>query len=248
MGTRFIFPSLAESNIRYVVYSASFDHNCNGGGISDYLTAFDTYGHDDVQHTPEWKPQPDRIVDVLQSLALHIASLEGERRDEFIKGCTWLWPMDQDISRERVEFAAALRYKDDAKSFHRRYSLESMSISTSESKRHDKRFDEVTSFHDGSFAATMGVLHNYDACHGLMRLLARCKYVIEIIDRHTLWDVSHWLKWSDEQARDVWEAFRVVDSFLQGWRTTDHAKRSADCLRNNMRINSEVDAPAEAVA
>lgn len=234
MGTRFVFPSLAEPNIRYAIYSSAFDARCSNSGFSDYLVAFDTMGDGEVQHSPEWRPQADKLLDVLQSLALRLPELEPDQFDNAIVAMLDFWPSACEVDRERIEFAAGLKFKEDAKAFNRRFSVELKQVSTADGKRHDKRFTSLDSWHDASFQATMRILHEYESPRTWLHAIARGIQVCDAVERYGYHNLISWLKLTSYSWNDLWSAYRTVDLFVRGWESLRSARSCADCLRGNL--------------
>lgn len=225
MGTRLLIPSVAKPNIRYVIYESWSDNPTNGKGFHDKVTAFDTYGDGNVQHCHEWSVQPDDFRDFLESLMLYLGDHSSDEWFPVMGGCG-MWPDRQGASstdRKVLAFASSPLYKDDKHSFNRTYNLRECKVSTAEGKRHDKRWESVQSWMDGSFAAFMGLTVQYRP-QGLLGLYAWAEFAFENHESYGPYDFRLWMKMDSEVHRQIRDVFTTIDAVIVAERESRRSK------------------------
>lgn len=138
------FPSLARPNMRYRLYEsydASPAHNwLRDSGISSHVSQFDTMGDGETQHAPEAVVPKTQMLDFLRSFFAIIHLLpEGELPKCIVRAFCY-----KSISAETMAFVWSLKYNENKTVY---VNLSDNKKSTSESKRHDKRWFELKRFH-----------------------------------------------------------------------------------------------------
>ncbi len=142
------FPSLAFGNeYGYAFDSQAFDMKAP---VDDHFRMFKTYGDGTVQHSGDWSVTLDYFADYLASLAavmVEDVELLTAVRFQFADR----------PNRDAIVFAASVRWKEgDNKT--RYFSPKELKVSSSPSKYHDKRYEEVRDFHDGSAKSMYRIL------------------------------------------------------------------------------------------
>jgi hypothetical protein len=155
------FPSLMNGNTVYTVHSSSTDlwDQCYHAHahLGYYFGRFDTYGDGMVQHGPEVSVPQMFFGDFCASLAAHLLVHFAE--DGFITGS---WPQASNSeTRKRLDFAFSLRapvHNDEGTWKDKYYSLELRKVTTNREKQHDKRWEKVPDWADGSVEAAYRIL------------------------------------------------------------------------------------------
>lgn len=151
------FPSVEGRRLVYILHSDSmaFWDQAYGtaGAIGTHFAYANTYGDGLTQHEPTRAVScnnPALMADYLVSLAAY--ALEGVSNED--QSDLLCWP--EPPSRERILFALSVKYKPGGQ---RRYFDPSQrKVSSRESLKHDKRWHEITEYHDGTVDGAMRVL------------------------------------------------------------------------------------------
>jgi hypothetical protein len=148
----FKFPSLAQPE----KYGYLFDsmHHSTYVEVDDACLFFDTYGDGMTQHSLEVCIPTAFAADYFASLAAFLLECP-----DMVDSCRFHFSYDWPDSL--IEFAASVVYKDPPEgkwAKPRYYSMEEKKISSSESKRHDKRYEEITSWMNGKADAIQRLL------------------------------------------------------------------------------------------
>ncbi len=120
-----------------------------------------------------------------------------------------------------------LRYDENKTTY---YHLHDCKKSTSESKRHDKRWEKVCEFHDGSLKSILHLL-SANRPSGLLYLL---DYAIDVVgtldERFCNHDIAKYL---ELQTRDWWDIerpFCIINKFVEAMRSEKWGHDSAAML------------------
>ena len=148
MRKDFRFESLTRKETGY---SWESNYNAHDNGyfrqpgrcIAPEVNEYQTYGDGMTQHSKSWVVSSDNIQDFLVSLVVFLKD-----NPDYIETVSGRWPHDE-IPRDRVRFYEGLRY--DPEKHRQLYNNETKKKSSADSKRHDKRWQEVPNFADGSF-------------------------------------------------------------------------------------------------
>lgn len=117
---------------------------------------YDTYGDGFVQHSPETPIPIKYFGDWCASLALFIQNEEEAGRRDAVALLAHHWPSrhGEAFERSKIIKASKIRYKgyeDGTKRWKRQYINETeLTVSTADSKRHDKRWRELPESIDGT--------------------------------------------------------------------------------------------------
>jgi hypothetical protein len=159
MSKWFTFPSLARPTWRYRLYVKDSDnpaHNWRNGrsGIDSHLSQFDTMGHAEVQHSPDVLVANEDVYDVIVSLGCVLNKIEIDLNDETQCGSAvlrWFWRCDSSASQKEIDFALTLKYSETKRQWYT-FTDNGPRKSTSEAKKHDRRWIEVPSFSESDSA------------------------------------------------------------------------------------------------
>lgn len=141
----FRFASLASPDkTGYVLctdHQALWDVNYGRDTLSYCSGQYDTYGDGLTAHSSTYGVGKDQFGDYCASLAAWLLEpaaneYQQKEKDEALKSLAWNWPSP---SVERIRWLAALKPAEEK----RWYNLSDRKISKSDSKRHDKRWNEV---------------------------------------------------------------------------------------------------------
>jgi hypothetical protein len=201
---------------------------------------YQTYGDGMTQHSMELAVHRNELLDFLVSLAI-AASKDSEIVDHLSDYINW----PDDICKDRIEFFSGLKYDENKVRY---YNGVDLKVSTSESKRHDKRWEEVPSWADGSVESVCQFVNrSYWAC------LDRFSAYLQVRDAMNYGSVEGWnIGYPSEKDQDfsnVHSAYYILDNLVRAKRMQESAKRGLECLRYNMRLDKvEVDFPEEKAA
>ena len=136
------FASIASSDKLAYVYAS--DHHYDGRApISSHFRFYETCGDGLTAHSPSAPISVGMLADYLFSLAQAMAS-----DNELIDAAGY--EVRSGIAPNRdIRFAQSVVFKDNGK--RRWVSREERKVTASETKRHDRRYEEVTLRHDGSW-------------------------------------------------------------------------------------------------
>lgn len=223
------FPSLTRKNIFYCLSKSYNEYNTYPRGndsVSQHATEFDTLGDGCTQHTPNTPIRREHAKDYLESLTAILHTLDNDEREllAYAMNCTHYLP-----SAEQIEFSQKIRHgeKDEAKPRH--FSIELMTVTTSSSKRHDKRFDEIRSHHDGSLGATIGILLNGRGMSDLYTLACYAGTVAKTLDRE--YSLDSYMERLNDNGRRVCGLAQTIHNYTQAFRTMQHLEQNGRNLR-----------------
>lgn len=240
MGTRLVFASLKSPNIRYVVYESFCDNPTRQTGFDDRVTAFDTYGDGNVQHCHEWSVPADDMGDFLESLMFYLNSHDVE---EWRAVLCRMWPseFDHKNAREVIAFASKPLFKEDKNAFHRTFNLRECKVSTSPAKQHDRRWDKVESWMDGSFQAFMNLTAQYRP-GGTLGLWMWAEFVFDN-SGYCQYHFRQWMKIEPETYRRIRDAFETCDAYIRAaeriYRTRQWVESRCENLTRRMERDAE---------
>lgn len=134
-------PSVRGRDVCYLLRAEREDYSSRDG-LHWSIYEFDTYGDGDVQHAPEHRMfDVENWADALMSLAPTIIQTPDEYLGKLVRA------QPSAVSDKLILWAATVRYDENK---FRYYSLADMKVSTTESKRHDRRWSPVPNWADGS--------------------------------------------------------------------------------------------------
>lgn len=247
---RIVFASLAKPNYRYTWHKSGYRSpiaDYRNHGLADNCGWFDTYGDGETQHSAEAAVGLDWACDYFASLLKCLAeSTDPAARDAMLECLDGDWPKLY-MARAEFTFAMSVKHKPGKQQY---YSKEDRKVSGAESKRHDRRWEEVTERQDGSPRSAFAILcsgrcdrlHNYLIAleladvwrdeNGQTIAYKDCAQLCGMVadDTDGDWDGNHKLL---ENANNLHTGFVGVDYFVKAWRLFYHGRRSWECLENN---------------
>jgi hypothetical protein len=158
----FKFPSIAHSK-----YGYSFDTSAwaSHSETSGYFQQFETFGDGLIQHSGSWSVTFDFLTDYLASIAEAMLS-----NPELIAAVGSMFREYPNV--ETIAFAASVVWREsDNEWTKRRYYSRSLQKIGNRKKEHDKRYQEITHFQDGSCASMLRLILS-DYSGGLERYIA----------------------------------------------------------------------------
>jgi hypothetical protein len=159
----FTFASIAHpEKYGYKFDSSTWMSNSTQSETNYHFRQFETYGHGLVQHSGDWSVTFEYLTDYLASLAAAmLGNAELTRTAAFV--------LRERPRTELIAFAASVVWKesDDQYDKRRYYSVELRKLGT-RTKQHDKRYNEISKFLDGSRSSIL-FLVNSEYADGLTR-------------------------------------------------------------------------------
>jgi hypothetical protein len=241
------FPSIASPE----KYGYAFDSDAWQRG-NDYAAEakfrmFETYGDGLTQHSGDWAVTFDYLGDYLLSLSAYM--MEHREDVELFQRVSYIALAGP--RQKLIEFAAGLVWteKDEPFGKSRYFSVTEQKITRNQDKRHDKRYQELTKYHDGSAKSIYNiVLTDREWADGMEKLCTAFA-----IKRYA--DDSMQNLWCDHPTEllGLWKedpnAFQKRTTLAYGFRAIHALARSfqewqsAECelsnYRNNTRIHAE---------
>lgn len=230
-----IFASLTRSDVAYAVEKAeSFRDNGYYKWPSHYLQSeiveFPTYDDGLTQHGCCSSVAVENFVDCLASMARYLF-----HHPEDMEQVENIWP-NRDYKKD-IAFAASIKYDAEKTRY---YSMQEMKVSASDKKRHDRRYEMVPEWADGSLQSIFRLLTldwSYQGVITRFDLYRQIKdYVLDLngwfgpgIDGHGIG--------SSEDMYSLNDSFSAVRLQVEAYRKMYHAKRVYECLMNN-RLNA----------
>ncbi len=246
MASQIRFPSVMHPETTgYILLGSYFDRPDRLRGnriyeVADWVLRFDTLGDGMTQHAPEMSVPTtcDNMTDVLGSLAIlcqeNPAALEMTAHN---------WPMFDEVSRPRVITASKIKYREDKRQY---VNVNDLSVSSADSKRHDKRWIEMYSPLDDNRLQTIFQLLNLE--HRDLSGIAVYGRYMAIID--TLHDEgaigcvsigSIRSEFNDDHAGLLANSWSALASLVQSHQSRGHADRSLECFRSNLANRARIE-------
>jgi len=141
------FKSIKRQGICYDINSKNWDFA--RGAIHGDVKEYQTYGDGETRHSPAYSSIADNTYDFLVSLA-HFLNSNPDKAKELSQAMFW----PSHTYRKNIKFYSELK----ANGKEQYYSINELKTSRAESKRHDKRWEIVPEWADGSFQATFRFL------------------------------------------------------------------------------------------
>jgi hypothetical protein len=143
-----VFPSLENSNFRYVLDGSHYyDRFDRQQGAVEAARWYDTMGDGNTQHTPLMAVSDSMLADFCFSLCAHLRENPADLAD--VAKQIYL----PEISRKQIDFFTALKYTEGKPRY---FSRSELKVSSSDSKRHDKRWEEIPSWSQGRLKDVFG--------------------------------------------------------------------------------------------
>ncbi len=146
-------------------------------------------------------------------------------------------------NREAIEFAASIRWNEKKRQY---YSVSEQKVSSSEAKRHDKRYFEITDVHDGSPNAIFRVLvREYsDGIEKYAYASAIRDWLLEDTDHRGYMQLpGEFLKWSKDRddAMSLYNAYEACWHLVQAYQF----RHTATGHLNNYKRAHNIEEPAK---
>jgi hypothetical protein len=222
------FPSLANDKIAYAWH---YEWVMNGhNGISPYAKQYETYGDGLTQHSPLRPVQIEQIVDFLYSLAQYLK--ETPELAENISG----WKPS--IASKDIEFCKSLVYKEGKDKY---YNLKERKVSSSDSKRFDKRWERIHSWANGSIMSTYRLLvqEHEDTIQRLCTLCHICNWFAA--NEEYVWinpkDYGYEHVAEPGEWQKLYNAFTAVNNYIVAARKMEMSTRLVNNYMNNIKPN-----------
>ncbi|HEX5426563.1 MAG TPA: hypothetical protein VFW94_23650 [Candidatus Acidoferrales bacterium] len=237
------FPSLADDQHGYAIDSGAYN---NSAQVHESFRMYQTYGDGLIQHSPDWPITTDNLTDFLFSLAAY--ALEHPEDEELLRHL--LFRLNRGPLRQAIEFCATVvwgKRDEENKSYEKRryFSIAERKWGTHKTKQYDKRYQELTSDHDGTTKSLYRLLLP-EFADGLERYLtARAIYqwTMEDSDRYMQLPGT-FLKWfegdgydsrGNDKARALRDAFEACVAIAESWQKRQHT----ECHINNYKNRLE---------
>ena len=230
------FPSLGHpKEFGYAYDSEAWNNRGQGTPLHVHFRMYQTYGDGLCQHSGDWAVTTEHVADYLVSLTT--ALLADEELAEKV-----YYTILQRPRTDLIEFAASIVYSDKAdktgRQVRRYYSLEEVKISSSPSKQHDKRYQEIESRHDGSAESIFRILLP-EYADGLMRL-TYAEAIREWALAHNLYIplVGEFLGWFPgdnhrNKSQALRQAFSACQNACEAYQRRAAAVCELGCYQNN---------------
>lgn len=194
MSKWFTFPSLVRPSWRYRLYvkdSDNLGYNWRNmrSGIDSHLSQFDTMGHDEVQHSPDVQVATEDTYDVIMSLGCVLNKIEIDLNDETQCGSAvlkWFWRCESAASQKEIDFALTLKHSETKRQWYT-FTDNGPRKSTSEVKKHDRRWIEVPRFSktDSAIGRVLTIIGTDETkCrpHGIINHIATVIAIAKTVD------------------------------------------------------------------
>jgi len=231
------FPSIANPDKHGYAFDSTVGFSANHV-IHDYFRVFQTMGDGLIQHSADYAITSEFVADYL--LSLTAAMLQDEELTE-----TMRYRLSGGPRLSQIEFCASVVFRESDKEYSKRrwYSVELEKVSSNQDKRHDKRFQEISEWNDGSADAIYRMLRP-DYADGLREYNAADAIRDWAMDQPKKWmDLpAIFLGWTKDpnQARQIRDAFEAARAAVSAYSYRTMAERSCEQYRERI----EAAAPA----
>lgn len=235
--SRFTFRSLQDANRRYIVSTDRLTENWRNANefLSDKVGWFDTYGDGDTQHCPTCAVPVDMFGDFCASAATQLLQGPPSQADDLAR-VLYSEMNYYGLSADAVRDAAAVEWKEGKRRYVNRD--DNFKVSSSDSKRYDKRWDEICEWMDGSFRAVVGMmkLGGSNFLRTFNELTDLAETYEAVTGRHAAhpWQILDWLHWDANHGWDCRTAFMALLGAVLATVKKDNAKRALESYVSNM--------------
>lgn len=240
----FRFDSIARSDSTgYLVDSTESipASRLRGDNLADWAQEFETYGDGRVQHAGATFVRVHNGIDFLRSLAVHLMTVDHETLLAFAKE----WPRPY-FSEDRITFYSRLKHREDKPQW---YSTYDDKVSSRDCWRHDRRWNEIASWMDGSLSSVYSLAVGAHYCNGVLGRYAVAHHCTEVYARLTdrTFSSDHSCRllelFSDQSGSSAynvkWDfdgAWHAVNSLVESARLRDHCARSISAWERNREM------------
>jgi hypothetical protein len=224
---RKVFASIGHPAKYGYAYDSSPTYR-NNVVVDSHFEQFETYGDGLCQHSGSWSVGTEYIADYFLSLAVAMLAAEDTTLVEEVSYIVGRRPADSSI-----EFAKSVIFNEHSKT--RYYSVDEEKISSSSTKQHDKRYERIEKWHDGSPEAIYRILIK-DYSSGIQRFA----YASAIRDYLMAGSRTGWmdmpaefLKWTEdrEASRRIRDGYEACRNIAQA----HHLRHAAQCHIDNYK-------------
>lgn len=200
MSRSFTFASIARPSWRYRIYRSSDDNPAYsfrhiGKSVDSQLSQFDTMGDGEVQHSPDCLVMVEDVVDVIISLAASLSRMNVNIDDEEFcdsKFLSYFWRSKPSASDAEIQFCLGLKFNPKKETYYT-FIDDGPRKSTSENKKHDKRWMRLSNFDENTrdVAKVLSLICTEDSkCkpYGIIQHIATVMRIARLADS----EMAHW--------------------------------------------------------
>jgi hypothetical protein len=222
---RFNFPSLASNQYAFTIDTMNY-RSCE---VDGQFQRFDTLGDGMCAHSPSYPIQRDVLPDFLFSLAAHLLV-----HPEDVSSIGYR--LRADNGDAKIAFARSIVFREKGKQ-QQYYSLQDQKVSASESKRHDRRYEKVEPWMDGSYKSVTHIL--YKEFHSAWAVYLLHAEVRDWFSRvANIWEPlpALALDWTKDHnvAREIEHALEIVSASVKAADCADNARRGLANYKSNL--------------
>lgn len=244
--SRIVFKSLADPNSRrYVVESNRLFDRCDNEMLSPHIGWFETYGDGDCQHCPNSPVGVALFCDFCASAAEYLSGVAVSDAEELCRILSSEMKHFGMVDGDRIRALRAVVYKEGKR---RWFDRSTGKVSASDSKRHDRRWEEVVQWMDGGFDAVLGLV---GGGRGSFLYVAAVYQDFREVwriqtgdDGKNPWQFFEWLYYSVEECYHAFNAFNALRLLVKSWECKQDAARSLECWQSNEALYRERKADA----
>lgn len=225
------FPSVTSDQWAYAFTTDPDYITARNPPVCNSFQRFETLGDGMCAHSPDYNIGTDCLLDYLQSIAVAMYY-----DHELAKAMSYRLP---DTPEKTLEFCRGLRFHEKHRQW---YSLEDRQVSRSDSKRHDRRFEEVKDWHDGSADAISRTL--WCDWHDPWTIWVRRVQIRDFLSsRHDMWvevPLFPGLDRADQQSLEIHSAYQHITGIAEAVRKLDWAAHGVGQFRDKLKSRMEV--------
>ena len=224
---QFRFPSIAAPDQRAYVFD-SLNTSDLYPPIDSSLMFYSTYGDGMIAHSPNSSISVEMFCDYCYSLVEFL--IQHQELTE-----TVYWHFDPPVGEATIEFASKVIYKPEKE---RWYSLSERKISTSESKCHDRRYERIQEWADGSYESVVRILRqaHYSPLKAFVLQLAVRDWFGKrghVVDLPCFGPTTNWVLRSKQVA-----AVRAVQSVCEAYYKLESAQQMVRMYRDQVQTKA----------
>lgn len=244
---RHVFRSLAHESERAYTFEheySEFWNQISRGGYRNYVHdragLFLTYGDRMVQHSAASAVPTSDMADYLGSLMVYVSENEPSvRRDIASKLRSSV--AEQTSWKRTIPFLLSLKYDENKRKYYSLHGDSYLKVSSSDSKRHDKRWAEVPPEAGKVEFVWQTLIAEYHYGNAL-ELYSLRKQFVELVREHDGWcpdSPSEFLGVSDQ--RHIAQIVNCVQAMVEGEMLLDYSEGNLDCYLRNAGLKQEAE-------
>ncbi len=221
----------------YILLGSYFDRpdrlqGCRAYEVASWVLRFDTLGDGFVQHAPEMPvlTSADTMTDVLASLAMLC-----QENPEALEIVAREWPSLDEISTSRVLKAAKIKYREDKRQY---INTADLTVSTAESKRHDKRWIELYPMMDGIVHQVFCLCNINRSCLDGIGIYAQYAAILDTLSEHGIIGYTTVgalrTEFKEDMSALLSTAFGALSALVKSQRSRAYADRAMACFTSNL--------------